>query len=266
METVLITGGSAGIGLELARNFAKNGHTVLIVALDQAEIDAAIADLKRSAPDAALHGLAQDLSQPDAADKVKAWTDEHGWTVDILCNNAGIGLFGDFLEEPHDLVGKMIALNTTTPTYLTRAYLPGMRARGHGRIMMMSSVTTNQATPGHASYSATKAYNDQIGRSLYYGERKLKSGVTVTTVVPAAVRNTDFQKTQGVNFKTFKSGLATTTPQEVARDAYEGIMKGEKMVYTGRRQRILRWLGLPLIPEAMLMPLVFAEIQPVKEK
>ncbi len=265
METALITGGSAGIGLALAREFANAHHRVLIVALNQDEIDAAIKDLKSETNLDEIHGLAIDLTEPDAATRVKAWTDEHGWEVTTLCNNAGIGLFGDFMEEPEHLIDPLIQLNTAAPIHLTRAYLPDMRARKKGRIMMMSSVTTNQATPGHATYSGTKAFNDQVGRSLYYGERKLKSGVTVTTVVPAAVRNTDFQKTQGVNFKTFKTGLATTTPDEVARDAFKGIMAGKKMVYTGKRQRALRWLGLPLVPEAALMPLVFAEIQPVEE-
>ncbi len=252
--------------MELSREFAKGGHRVLIVSLHQAEIDAAIEDVKRTAPTAELHGLAIDLTDDDAAQRVFDWTDKHLQVdVSVLCNNAGIGLFGDFMDEPAHLIDPLIDLNCRAPIHLTRAYLPGMRARGQGRIMMMSSITTNQATPGHASYSGTKSFNDQVGRSLYYQERKHKSGVTVTTVVPSAVRNTKFQDTQGVNFKTFKSGLATTTPDEIARDAYKGIMAGKKMVYSGWRQRALRWLGLSLIPEAALMPLVFAEVQPVEE-
>lgn len=266
METALITGGTAGIGLELARKFAGNGHRVLIVGLHQHEVDSALSDLAASAGDVEMHGLALDLSQAGSADAVKAWTDANRWNVTVLCNNAGIGLFGDFMNEPYPLLDKMLVLNCLTPTYLNRHYLPEMRKRKRGRIMMMSSVTTNQATPGHVTYSGTKSFNDQVGRSMYWTERAMKTGVTVTTVVPAAVRNTNFQKTQGVNFKTFQSGLATTTPEEVAKDAYRGLMAGKKLVYSGWKQRALRWLGLPIMPEAALMPLVLAELQPVEGK
>ena len=261
MDTVLVTGGSSGIGLELAKLFARDGYRVLIVALDQAEIEEALSSLRAQHPGAECHGHAFDLTETDAAKRVAGWVEGQGWVVDILCNNAGIGLFGDFLEEPPQLREKMIALNVGATVALTDQFLPGMRERNKGRIMMLSSVTSMTAVPPHTTYAATKTFVDSFSRSLYYQEKHRKSKITVTSVIPAAVRDTGFQETQGTDVDTFKTGIATTTPDEVARDAYQATLAGKKRVYTGKRLRFMLRMGMKILPESWVMPLVFKELQ-----
>ena len=158
MDTVLITGGSAGIGLELSKIFAQNGFRVLIISLKQDEIDEAIALIKNENPKAALFGLQKDLTDRDAAQEVFDWTLQNDWQVDVLCNNAGIGLFGDFNQISESLQLKMMDLNVVATVQLTKRFLPGMIQRDKGRIMMLSSVTIQQANPPHCVYGSTKAF------------------------------------------------------------------------------------------------------------
>ena len=262
METVLVTGGSNGIGLEIAKLFADRGDRILIVALPGDELDAAAKTIQSVNAGVDVHTLGLDLTQASSAGEVVEWTQANGWAVDILCNNAGIGLFGDFLEEPEALVDKMVDLNVKATIAMTRAFLPSMRARNKGRIMIMSSVTALSAVPPHTTYAATKAFTDSLARSLYYTEKNRRSNITVTSVCPSAVRNTGFQGTQKVNVEVFKTGVATTTPEEVAKDAVAGTLAGKKRVYTGAKHRLLRRLGLRFLPEGMLMPLIFKELKP----
>ena len=131
-RTALITGASSGIGLELARTLAANGHSLVIVARDEARLKAVAAQLE-SDYGVPVTWHAKDLSEPRAADDLWSDLSKANIIIDVLVNNAGVGLYGDFQDESLDAVRRMQMINVVALTTLTRLALPGMLARHRGR-------------------------------------------------------------------------------------------------------------------------------------
>src|SRR5262249_39101681 len=134
----LITGASSGIGLELARQAAADGRNLILVARDPGRLEAAAQDLGRSVK---VHTIAADLSQPGAAQKVHDQVRSLGVDVDCVMNDAGFGDHGFFAESELARLERMIAVNITALTALTRLFLPPMLKRGRGHILNVASVT-----------------------------------------------------------------------------------------------------------------------------
>lgn len=239
--TVLITGGSSGIGLALSRLFARDGYRLLWVALDQAELDQAAGDLRGEFPELTLHTLAKDLAIETSAAAVYTWAKEKG-TVDVLVNNAGFGTYGYLQEIDLATEQRMLQLNVLNLYQLTRLFLGDMMARDAGHIINISSNTSLQPVPRMATYAATKAFVKHFSLSLRDEMTEQGSAVRVMTVCPSATRHTAFQRTakmQGV--RTFSS-LTTSTPAEVAQDSYRGFLAGKRIVYSGAGLRRILWL------------------------
>lgn len=235
----LVTGASAGLGLELSRLFAADGHDLVLVARRRERLDALAADL------AALHGtrahvLSLDLSAPDAAQRVVAALEELGVEIEFLVNNAGFGTNGPFylLDATREL--EMLQVNIVTLVALTRALLPGMVARGSGRILNMGSTAGFQPGPFMAVYYASKAFVNSFTEALAYELRG--TGVTATVSCPGPTA-TEFAEVAGNHrsrlFRLVSAAKATT----VAREAYEAMMAGRPMAVHGLMNR----LGVQLV-------------------
>ncbi|GAB4401568.1 MAG: SDR family oxidoreductase [Microscillaceae bacterium] len=242
MRTVLITGGSGGLGLELSKLFARDGYRLLWIAKTEAELQEGKRALLGTFPQAEIHSLALDLCQPAAADIVFDWTQSKGYTPEVLVNNAGFGAYGFFQKLGGAHQQAMIQLNVQALVALTHRYLPTMLARNEGQIVNISSNTSLQPVPKMSAYAATKAFVKHFSESLHEELKQQKSKVRVTVVCPAAIKNTAFQQLANMEgVRTFK-GLLTTSPQEVALDAYRGWKKGRKIVLSGARLRYTHWL------------------------
>ncbi len=156
MAATLITGASSGIGLELARVFARNRHDLVLVARTEPKLRELAAEAQASGVRADV--IPADLSAPGA---VRALTDRVrtlGVDVDILVNNAGYANFGPFVETPLDVELSMIQVNIVALTELTKAMLPGMTARRNGRILNVASTAAFFPGPLTAADYASKAY------------------------------------------------------------------------------------------------------------
>src|SRR5262249_14066746 len=157
-DTALVTGASSGIGLELARLLAANGHPLVVVGQDAERLSAASAQL-RSEYHVPVTCYARDLARVDGANELWADIVKANLRIDVLVNNAGIGTYGEFHHQPPDLIERMQILNVVALTTLTRLALPGMIERRHGRIMNVASMVAYQpAGPRMAVYYATKSY------------------------------------------------------------------------------------------------------------
>ncbi|MEM8526987.1 MAG: SDR family NAD(P)-dependent oxidoreductase [Bacteroidota bacterium] len=263
MKTVLITGGSSGIGFEMSKCFAKAAYQILWVALSEKELQSARTDLLKIYPEVVIKTLALDLSKTDSAEKVYHWVRYNNWRIDVLINNAGFATFGFANELLLEREIDMIQLNVLSVFKLTRLFLKDMLMENAGTIINISSNTSFQPVPKMAAYAATKSFVKQYSQSLMEELKVLDSNVRVMTVCPAAIKNTAFKQEAGMeNIRTFK-GLAATTKEEVARDIWRGFTKGKNFVATGVKLRFLLWLQ-PLLPASLVQFLLRIEMSEKK--
>ena len=160
----VVTGGSNGIGYELARQFVENGHDVLIAAQDQGHLAEAERRLSRYGVEVRTH--AADLSREDGVDSLFDKLRSGGRPVDVLCLNAGVGLGGPFVETDLQRELKMIDLNVRGAVQLTKLVLKDMVARGSGKLLFTSSVEASMPDPFEAIYGSTKVFLRWFGESL----------------------------------------------------------------------------------------------------
>ncbi len=233
-SNVLITGASSGIGADLARIFAREGHDLVLVARSRDRLDALAREV-RDAFGGTARVFSIDLSTPGAAGVVRERVAEEGVDIDVLVSNAGFGMRGLFVELDPARQLEMIQVNLVALTELTRLFLPDMVRRGAGRILNVASTAAFQPGPLMAVYCATKAYALSFSEAL--AEELRGSGVTVTCLAPGATE-TGFGEIAGVSgARLFRSG--TMSSRRVAERAYSALNRGAALVVPGFRNRLL---------------------------
>ena len=248
-QTALVTGASSGIGLELARELAANGHALVIVARDRDKLAAAATRL-RSEYGVAVDAHASDLSEPGAAERLWATLADAGVGVDILVNNAGVGAYGEFSAQPIDALQRMQMINMLALTTLTRLALPGMLARRRGRILNVASVVGYQpGGPRMAVYYASKAYVLSFSKGLALELEG--SGVTVTALSPG-VTQSSFEERAGASETRLYRLIPQATAQAVARAGYRAMMRGRRVAIPGLGTKLLALAG-ELPPRAIAL-------------
>jgi short-subunit dehydrogenase len=232
----IITGASAGIGHALARVFAEHGHELLLVALSGAKLHAA-ADAVAASGKPRPHVLAFDLAQPDCSSAIDAALSAKGLEPNFVVNNAGFGLLGDAsaLDRAEQL--RMIDVNMRALTDLSLRWIDSL-ARHQGGILNVASIAAFLPRPGMAGYHATKAYALSFSEALHH-ELKPK-GVRVTVLCPGPVP-TEFQARAGIPEGFFDSRMIRSA-ERVAREGYEGLMKGRRVVIPGTVNKIVTLL------------------------
>lgn len=229
-QTALVTGASSGIGLELARLLAADAFDLVIVSRARERLAEIGQEL------ASRHGVSvrtepADLAAMGAAEDIWARLEAAECAVDVLVNNAGVGLAGPLLDQDPGALVRMLQLNMMSLTTLTRMALPGMRRRGWGRILNVASVAAYQpGGPGMAAYYASKAYVLSLSKGLA-GELR-GSGVTVTALCPGPTR-TMFDERAGAAGTPLYGWLPIMSGAAVARAGYDGMMRGSAVVVPG---------------------------------
>jgi uncharacterized protein len=241
----LVTGASSGIGADLARELARDGHDVVLSARTLAPMQALATELETYGARAVV--IPADLSNPGAGQELASAVENRGLEIDVLIGNAGLGGIGRFDQMDPARIGEMLQVNVVALTELTRLLLPGMVARRHGKIMLVASTASFQPGPRMAVYFATKAFVLSLGEALAYELRA--TGVTVTTLCPGATA-TNFFKTAGANENAFGPAMSTAA---VARSGYRALKAGRRVVITGVLNNILA-IGAKLAPHAITLP------------
>jgi short-subunit dehydrogenase len=248
-RVTLITGASAGIGTELARVFASNGHRVALVAR-RADRLTTLAGEITAAGGAAPIVIPCNLEQSDAGGKIAAALAAAGVEVEYVVNNAGFGLFGNAIELDCAEQLNIIAVNIRAMTDLSLRFSDSL-IRHRGGILNVGSIAGFLPGPGMAVYYASKAYVLSFTEAL---RQELAScGVRVTVLCPGPVP-TEFQERAGFQ-PGFDSAILNVSASDVAQQGYRGLMANKRAVLPGLGIKIVPFL-LRLFPRAFILAAV----------
>jgi short-subunit dehydrogenase len=240
-KTALITGASSGIGFELAKLFAKDNYDLIIVSRDEKRLTEA-ADVLLSEGAGKVMIIAKDLSVPGSASEVYAETKREGILVNVLVNDAGVGLHGEFVHNNLEKEIAIIQLNIVSLVQLTKLYLRDMLSHNEGRILQVASIASYQPTPLLAVYAATKAFVLSFTDALI--NELENSKVTMTALIPGATATDFFRKAGAAHTKAAQDN--PEDPAVVAKIGYEALMKGEHhAVPPGVKKEIIMSTVLP---------------------
>ena len=234
-SVALITGASRGIGLELAKECAKHGNDVVLVARQQDALEGAAGLIEGKYGVRAIVVRA-DLSDPVAPSEIFGAMIEQQIEVHMLINNAGFGLGGEFLETDIEREIEMIHVNVIALTHLTKLFAPAMVKRRSGRIMNVASTAAFQPGPLMAVYYATKAYVLSFSEAI--AEELRNTGVTVTALCPGATA-TGFAETAQISNTRLFQKLGVADAADVARYGYKAMMRGERVAIPGWRDKLM---------------------------
>ena len=229
MATALITGASSGIGLELAKEFAKDKINLIIVARTEGKLKELAAELQNKFG-ITVHILAKDLSNYNTAKEIFDWCNQNNIAVDYLVNNAGFGDFGFFVDSDWEKQLQMINLNIATLTYFTRLFLPGMVQRKFGKVLNVASTAAFQPGPTMSVYFATKAYVLHFSEAIV--NELIGTGVTVTALCPGATES-GFQIAAAMEESKMVKGKKLPTSAEVAAYGYKAMNDGKAVAIHG---------------------------------
>jgi short-subunit dehydrogenase len=231
--TALITGASSGIGLELARLAAADGHNIVLVARNANRLNT-LADELGGTHNAECTVLPADLAKSDAPLQLVQALDAQGITVDVLINNAGFGDRGSVVSLGLQRQLDMIQVNAVALTALTRLLLPGMIKRSRGAILNVASTAAFQAGPNMTVYFATKAY------VLYFSEGLREelngTGVTSTCLCPGPTVTDFARKANMENSRLFR--FWPMGAKEVAQAGWTGLKNGKAIVIPGFKNKL----------------------------
>jgi short-subunit dehydrogenase len=237
--TVLITGASAGIGREFARQLAPVVSTMILVARRNDRLEALELELKVVNPELEVYCRQLDLSDQAELKRFCDWLDESALAVDLLVNNAGLGDRGAFAESKWERVESMLEVNVQALTYLVYRILPSMRKSGCGAILNVSSVVSLIPVPNCAVYAATKAYVTSFSEALRAELRN--SNISVTALCPGHVP-TEFDDVairEGDTYTTPGPDYLTVSVQEVVRQALSAVECDRARVIPGTALNLL---------------------------
>lgn len=229
----LITGGTSGIGLQLAKVFAENGHNLILVSRDEADLTITRNELLKPGVDVLI--ISKDLFDKQSPFELYEEVCEKGYDVDILVNNAGQGQYGEFSETNIHRELSIIQLNISSLVVLTKLFLQDMLKKGRGRILNLSSITSKAPGPLNSVYHGTKAFVQSFTQAI--AEEVKDAGITVTALLPGATDTDFFNKADMQQSKVVKEGKLDDA-RKVAQDGYNALMKGEQMVVSGFKNKM----------------------------
>jgi uncharacterized protein len=230
----LVTGASSGLGVEFATLLAERHANLVLVARRTDLLQQLAARLRREHPVSVLvEGC--DLSAAGSATALKERLDAQGVAVDVLVNNAGHGLYGDFVEQPLRQTTTMLALNVVSMTELTGIFAADMVRRRSGYILLVASLLGYQPVPGYAAYAASKAYVLHFGEALH--DELEPHGVVVTVLAPGAAATAFVDVAHQRDTRALR--LLMMQPRPIAAIGIEALLRGRSSVVAGVRNKLI---------------------------
>jgi short-subunit dehydrogenase len=256
----LITGGTKGIGYELAKIFAYNGHNLILVARDKNNLNQTALELKALGVEVIT--ISKDLFIKESPFELFDDVKERGLIVDILVNDAGQGQYGEFAETDIYRELDIIQLNISSLVVLTKLFMQEMLQRGSGKILNLSSIASKAPGPWQSVYHGTKAFVQSFTEAVR-NETK-DSGVTLTALLPGATDTEFFKTAEMEESKIVKDGKLDD-PVKVAKDGYEALMRGDDMVISGFMNKVNVAMS-NMMPDSAAAESMNKKQAPAKEK
>lgn len=250
-QTALITGASAGIGIDLAECFAKGGYDLIITARTEPALRE-VAERIAKAHNVKVTPIAADLGLPNAGARLAAEIAQRGLTVDVLVNNAGFGQAGPFAETPIEPQVGMVDLNVRALVELTHIYWKGMLAKKRGGILNVSSMSAFQPGPLMSIYYASKSFVLSFTEALW--EEARGTGVKVSCLCPGPTVS-QFHGRAGTD----KTRLAKTSKpmasMPVAQEGYVAFQNNKRVAVTGLQNKFLVG-AIKMMPRGLVLRIV----------
>lgn len=240
----IVTGASSGIGRDMARYLSKLGYDLILVARDEEKLKKLQEELKKNQKEVEYEPV--DLANEEACREFHKRVKEKYGTVDMLINNAGFGLFGEFEKTDLDVEVSMIQTNVIAVHILTKLFLQDMRKKDQGMILNVGSVAGFLPGPLMATYYATKNYVYRFTESIQYELRKEKSRVVVSVLCPGPVK-TNFNQVAKVKFN-----LKERSSEEIAKYAIDQFLQKKRVIVPGWDIKLARFFS-KIIPDRILM-------------
>lgn len=257
----LITGGTSGIGYELAKLLVKDGHNLVIVARSREELEEVETSFK-STYKVEVIPLAKDLFNRKAAFEVYDFVKSKGIQIDILINDAGQGQYGEFINTDLKREVDIIELNIISLVTLTKLFLIDMVGRKSGRILNLASVASKVPGPFQAVYHGTKAFVHSFTEAIR-AEIK-ESGVGIASLLPGATATDFFRKADMLDSKAVQDPDKLSDPADVAMDGYNALMNGDDMVISGFKNKMQIAIS-NVTPDEMVAKNMYKQQEPVSE-
>ncbi len=242
-QTVLVTGAAGGLGKAFVEVYAKHNFNAILVDINEDALNNTISELKAKYPSVSYTAIPADLTDMNSLKGIHAKVEELGLTVDVLVNNAGAGKAGRVVDTDPDVMAKLIALNCTAPTVLTRLFGADMAARGKGKILNISSLAGIQPEPLFNVYGPSKSFDRNLSLSMF-GEM-FGTGVTTTILISGPIK-TNWTKNAGKA----DSALAKD-PLVIAREGFFAAQLGLPTVTTTVPYKLIAGAS-KLIPDPII--------------
>lgn len=248
MGIALVTGASAGFGTEFAKLFARDGHSLVLVARRRDRLETLARELKEAHPQIQVWPLAIDLGRIGAGQELYAKVQSLGLQVEFLVNNAGFGRGGAFSDLSIADQLQMMDVNNRVLVELTHLFGAGMRARNRGKILNVGSTAGFQPGPYMAIYYASKAFVNSFSEAVH--QEFKGTGVTCTLLAPGAAQ-TEFAQVAGLEKSKLFRRVPKVAASLVVQKGYQAMLEGKAIEIPGLLNRIFLQ-SLRLSPRAMV--------------
>ena len=257
----LITGATSGIGYELAKLFARDNYNLVIVSRDQQELDNKAAEFTQLGVEVIT--IAKDLFKREDAFSLYDDVKSKGIQIDVLVNDAGQGVYGEFKDTDIQRELDIIDLNISALVILTKCFLQDMTARNSGKILNLASIASKTPGPWQSVYHGTKAFVLSFTEAIR--EELKESDITITALLPGATATDFFSKADMLDSKAVQDADALSDPADVAKDGYDALMAGKDKVVSGLKNKIQTSMG-NVMPDSMLAHQMYEQQKPVDDK
>lgn len=260
-QYVLITGATRGIGYELAKLFAADGWNQIIVARSSKDLIDTREELVRNY-DIDVVAISKDLFDPQNAKALYEEITAQGIAIEILVNDAGQGVYGEFVDTDIERELNIVRLNNESLVVLTKYFLKDMVARGHGKILNLSSIASKTPGPFQSVYHGTKAFVQSFTEAIR--DEVKDKGVVVTALLPGATNTDFFRKADMLDSKAVQDKDKLSDPADVAKDGFNALMANDDKVVSGLKNKLQTAIS-NITPDSMLAAQVHKQQEPVNK-
>ena len=256
---VLITGATSGIGFELTKLFAQDKYNLVNVARSEEELKACEAEFSDYGVE--VISIAKDLSDRDQALELCEEVRARGIHVDILVNDAGQGLYGEFKDTDLERELAIIDLNICATVILTKHFLQDMMDRNEGKILNLASIASKLPGPRQSVYHASKSFILSFSEALR--SELSETNITVTALMPGVTDTDFFRKADMMDSKVVQDKDSMADPADVAKDGYEALMEGRDKVISGFKNKV-QVAATNVLPDSTVAEISKKQQEPVQ--